>query len=135
MDNGGCTSYGCNGSGVGVDRPTEILSSGAQSKYDILWHTSQCTIQDDAVVLLEKVAVIRDNTDGSVYVRLNCRCLSDKPRGNELEGLSGYQFKGYVTRKNSVFGQNIPIKMPSSETAEVDVFINKILFISLYNIK
>ena len=32
MDNGGCTSYGCNGSGVGVDRPTEILSSGAQSK-------------------------------------------------------------------------------------------------------
>ncbi len=157
--NEGCTTFGCTGSmseiveGNKVDQAVDIgvsegednkkigdgISSGA--RYEVITELPEGKLQDDTEILIEKVSLIKDNTDGSIFVRCSFRSLTDKPIkallvdvaatdvwGKSLEGCEGFQILDLKTKKDSVFGQTTPIKMQDSNTRGVDVIIRKILY-------
>lgn len=161
--NEGCTTFGCTGlidtiinqdkgnntpskqsnatanAGVSPQESTKPKSDGP--RFETLLESTEGKLQDDSEVLIEKVTLIKDHNDGSIFVRCSFRSLTNNPIkallldvnaidvwGKPLQGVEGFQLLDLKTKKDAVFGQTTPIPLPDKNTRSVDVVIKKILF-------
>ena len=154
--NEGCTTFGCSGT-IDViinqekaiaaqtpNTPDKTINSQSQNdgpRFETLYESLNGKLQDGCDVLIEKVVIIKDHNDDSIFVRCNFRSLTEKPIkallldisavdvwGKPAQGLEGFQLLDLKTKKETVFGQTTPIPLPDRNTRGVDVTIRKILF-------
>ena len=157
--NEGCSTYGCsglidtiinqenankmtapssaqNGPSAGVPKP-----SGQTGKFETIFEITDGKVQEDVPVLIEKISLIKDISDASIFARCSFRSLTDEPIkallldikatdvwGNSTEGVEGFQLLDLKTKKEAVFGQTTPIPIPNKNVREIDVIIRKILY-------
>jgi len=157
--NEGCTTYGCNGlidfiinqenatkqAAVKVDTsPAQGIAETASSnpgKFESIFETTECKLQDNVPVLIEKVALIKNSADESIFARCTFRSLTDKPIkallldivasdvwGNAAEGVEGFQLLDLKTKREAEFGQTTAIPIPNKNVRSIDVVIKKILY-------
>lgn len=163
--NEGCTTFGCTGlidTIINQDKANAVpniqpnivkrvntisaLQTSEKPKRDVsrfetLLESSEGKLQDGSDILIEKVALIIDHNDDSIFARCSFRSLTEKPIkallldvaavdiwGRPLQGVEGFQILDLKTKRDAVFGQTTPIPMPDKNTRGVDVAIKKILF-------
>jgi tetratricopeptide (TPR) repeat protein len=157
--NEGCTTYGCNGlidfiinqenatkqAAVKVDTsPAQGIAETASSnpgKFESIFETTECKLQDNVPVLIEKAALIKNSADESIFARCTFRSLTDKPIkallldivasdvwGNAAEGVEGFQLLDLKTKREAEFGQTTAIPIPNKNVRSIDIVIKKILY-------
>lgn len=163
--NEGCTTFGCTGlidtiinqdkaHAVSYSQPGIAESANAVfplqesvkpkqdgPRFETLLESSEGKLQDGTGILIEKVALIKDHDDDSIFARCSFRSLTEKPIkallldisavdvwGKPIQGVEGFQLLDLKTKRDAVFGQTTPIPMPDNNTRGVDVVIKKILF-------
>lgn len=157
--NEGCTTYGCNGlidfiinqenatkqAAVKVDTsPAQGIAETASSnpgKFESIFETTECKLQDNVPVLIEKATLIKNSADESIFARCTFRSLTDKPIkallldivasdvwGNAAEGVEGFQLLDLKTKREAEFGQTTAIPIPNKNVRSIDVVIKKILY-------
>lgn len=157
--NEGCTTYGCSGfidtiinqeNANKMTAPSSVQNgpsasvpnpAGQTGKFETIFEITAGKIQEDVPVLIEKIALIKDVSDASIFARCSFRSLTDEPIkallldikatdawGNSVEGVEGFQLLDLKTKREAVFGQTTPISIPNKNVREIDVIIRKILY-------
>ena len=163
--NKGCATFGCTGfidtiinqdkvktgsqgqsNDTGNVSTTTVLQESPKPKsdglrFETLSEFSEGKLQDESEILIEKVTLIKDHNDDSIFARCSFRSLTDNPIkallldvnavdawGNPVQGMEGFQLLDLKTKRDAVFGQTTPIPLPDKNTRGVEVVIKKILF-------
>ncbi len=157
--NEGCTTYGCSGlidtiinqenankmtaqSSAGNGLSTIVSKPSVQTgKFETIFEITAGKIQEDVPVLIEKISLIKDIGNTSLFARCSFRSLTDEPIkallldikamdawGNSVEGVEGFQLLDLKTKREAVFGQTIPIPILNKNVREIDVIIRKVLY-------
>lgn len=160
--NEGCTTFGCKGlidtiinqenagktnepAAPAVDGKKAAGAGGSLKKdevrFEILFEQTEGKLQDDSGILIEKVSLIKDNAEDTVFARCCFRSLTDDPIkalliditakdvwGNQIPGVEGFQLLDLKTKRDSQFGQTTPIPMPDKHVRAIDVIITKVLY-------
>lgn len=119
-------------------------TSNASSEYEkieILYESAECKLQNNVPVLIEKVYLLKDAGNGSVFAKCAFRSLTNKTIkallldviaadtwGNPLEGVEGFQLLDLNVKRGFRFGHSEMIPLPNKNTRNVDIIIRKILF-------
>ena len=157
--NEGCTTYGCNGLIdfiINQENATKQASaqtesaprqsepgktSGEPGKFEVIFESAESKVQTNVPVLIEKISLIKNSADDTIFARCSFRSLTDKPIkallldvvasdvwGNAAEGVEGFQLLDLKTKRESVFGQTTAIPIPNKNVRSIDVVIKKILY-------
>lgn len=110
-------------------------------KFETLYESTECKLQNNVPVLIEKVHLLKDTGNGSVFAKCAFRSLADKTIkallldviaadtwGNPLEGVKGFQLLDLNVKRGFSFGQSEMIPLPNKNVRNVDIVIRKILF-------
>jgi len=154
--NEGCTTYGCKGVIESIinsenANKTSVLSKqetvneskppGETGKFETIFESLEGKLQEDVPVLIQKVTLIKNNDDGSIFARCVFRSLTDDSIkallldiiatdawGNPAEGVEGFQLLDLKTKRESEFGQTTPIPIPNKNVRSIEIVIKKILY-------
>lgn len=158
--NEGCTTYGCTGlidtiinqeNAAKQAVPSNPQNSeqqnssqksiSGQGKFEAIFESTECKLQKNVPVLIEKTKLIKNTADDSIFARCTFRSLTDKPIKallldvvatdvweNAAEGVEGFQLLDLKTKREAEFGQTTPIPIPNKNVRSIDVVIKKILY-------
>lgn len=158
--NEGCTTYGCTGLIGSIinqeNAAKQMVSSNPQNaaqqsssekessgpgKFETIFESTECKLQTNVPVLIEKTSLIKNTSDDNIFARCTFRSLTEKPIkallldivatdawGNAVEGVEGFQLLDLKTKQESEFGQTTPIPIPNKNVRSIDVVIKKILY-------
>lgn len=111
------------------------------NQFETLYESTECKLQNHVPVLIEKVLLIRDMDNGSIFAKCAFRSLTDKTIkallldiiaadtwGNPLKGVKGFQLLDLKVKRESRFGQSEMIPLPDKNVRNVQIVIRKILF-------
>ena len=110
-------------------------------RFEPVYTSDALTVQKDAGIFTENVALIKNSVSGEVFARCQMRNVTGKTIscvmvdilcqdawGQEVTAVRDHSYLGMQVVSGGVFGQNNPIKMADNNTRKITVTVRKILF-------
>lgn len=112
----------------------------AQPAGEALFTCTQPIVQRDAAAIIEKITLQKGAT-GGLFAVCWLQRISDRPItalmvdlrckdawGNEVEGVTGYQYLDVKAARGACFGETEQIPLPNPSTRSVSALIRKVLY-------
>ena len=109
-------------------------------RYYNIYQNLEHIIFSNIQILLEDVALIRDNNNGKIYARCIYKNLGEKKikavavkiacysKNGKKENIVEYNYLDLMAGKNKSFGQQAPIEITNINTDRIDVIIDKVMY-------
>ncbi|MBP3339341.1 MAG: hypothetical protein J6L69_08050 [Lachnospiraceae bacterium] len=109
-------------------------------RYYNIYHNLEHIIFSNIQILLEDVALIRDNDNGKIYARCIYKNLGEKKikaiavkiacysKNGKKENVVEYNYLDLMAGKNKSFGQQAPIEIMDVSTSKIEITIDKVMY-------
>ena len=158
QENNGCTTFGCTGiiseifnGNTSLPKTIPISQKEKnipqmndalpQKRFETLFENEPDTIQSNIPILIEKESLIIDHRNNQLMARFIFRSLTEQSIsamlidvlcsdvwGKETSSVIDFQLLDIKTKRDSTFGQTIPVPIPDLSTRAIQVVIKKVMF-------